>query len=102
MTEYEDYCRDLDADNASTLREFLAAHRMTLKDAAAVFLVSPQTICNWKRTGRYSDFVYRQIYESDWGQRRFNPEWPKFQMCGVGYSDEERAAMGMSSWDGNC
>jgi predicted N-acyltransferase len=90
----EDWEDEAYFDHASILREFMAANKWTNSIAAATWGVSPQTVCNWRRTGRYSDAIYRQIYESDWGQMRFNPEWPdKFERCGVGYTWEEEMLM---------
>lgn len=88
--EFEQWCAELNQQNAQILREFMAGNKMSNSVAGAAWGVSAQTVCNWRRTGRYPATVYRQIYESDWGQERFNPEWPeKFERCGVGYTLEE-------------
>lgn len=88
--DFLDYCKGLQEENASMLREFMAAMKWTNATAGAVWGVSAQTISKWRRTGRYGDAVYRQIFESDWGQLRFNPLWPdRFERCGVGYTLEE-------------
>lgn len=88
--DFDKWCKEADEESASILREFMAANRWTNATAAALWGVTAQTISNWRRTGRYGNSVYRQIFESDWGQSRFNPEWPKtFERCGVGYTWEE-------------
>lgn len=88
--EFDQWCSGVHEENAKILREFMAGNKFTNAMAGAVWGVTAQTICNWRRTGRYPAGVYRQIYESDWGQERFNPEWPdKFERCGVGYTWEE-------------
>jgi DNA-binding XRE family transcriptional regulator len=91
QAEYEQFCKDLAEGNAALFKQFRKAQKWTQKDAAAAFDVSVQTIHNWEKKGNYGDFVYRQIFESDWGQAQFNPQWPKkFEPCGVGYTFEER------------
>ncbi len=94
--EYMEWLSGVCFSKASMIREFIAAQRWTLKKSAEEFGVSAQTVCNWKRTGKYSDLIYRKIYESDWGQMRFNPGWPDtFLRCGVGYTFEEKIILSL-------
>lgn len=88
--DFELWVSEQQKDWAGIFREYRKAHGWTQTEAAATFCVHPATIKNWEKLGRFGPDIYRQIFESDWGQAKFNPLWPDFFVrCGLGYEDFE-------------